>query len=131
MTVYHARIDDLSVRTGDDEPAAVGAEFGRAPTYGAWILQNNRAPFDVPDSEGEAGIMLGRQEAAIRTEAEDIDVAFTSGLESGHIMIVIDILDVNRPIPHPKRVASHCRVEGDHNHSGRAVDHSAGLAHVR
>ncbi len=62
--------EEVAILVGHGDPPAVRAESGRAPDA-ARVLHGDGAPVDVPDRQGTAGIMRGRQIAAVGAEAED------------------------------------------------------------
>ena len=64
---------------GQGDPPAVRAESGRAPMNGPRVVHGDGVPLDVPDRQGMAGRMRGRQIAAVGAEAEDPDLAIAPG----------------------------------------------------
>ena len=103
--------EELAILVDHGDPAAVRAESGRPPD-GARVVHGDGAPVDVPDRQGKAGIMRGRQVAAVGAEAEDPDVAIAAGLETGDLLVVGDAADRDRPIAEPEGVAGHGGIEG-------------------
>ena len=92
---------DLAILMSEDDPAAVRAESGRGPGYWARIVQHNSTSVDIPDCEGEAWKMSGREVVAIRAETKHEDVAVPLCLEAGNLAGTVDVIDPDCPISEP------------------------------
>src|SRR5258708_7621350 len=110
---------------GQDDPVTVRAESDRPPD-GAWVRHGEGAPVDVPDRQGMAWQMRGRQIAAVGAEAEDIELPIAPGLEAGDLLVVGDAADLDRAITESEGIASRGGVEGEHNDARGLGDDPAG-----
>ena len=98
---------------GQGDSPTVRAEPGRVACHVARVGQANPALLDVPDRQGMALRIPGRQVTAIRTEAEDEELSIASRVESYDFAVVGDEPDLDRPVAKEQGIARHGGVEGN------------------
>jgi hypothetical protein len=79
--------------------------MSRRVTDGARIAQTDSTMVNIPNHNGSAGHIFGRQESSVGTEGENPEFSITSRGESRNLSIVPHAANQDRPIAEPKGIA--------------------------